>query len=190
MKFKGSKTERNLLTAFAGESQARNRYSYFASVAKKEGYEQISAIFLDTADNEKEHAKMFFKLLKGGEVEIIASYPAGVISDTAANLKAAADGEKYEWTALYQNFADVAKEEGFLDVREIFAQIAKVEKFHEARYRSLLKNLKKGKVFKRDSPVTWHCRNCGYVFEGMEASEKCPACKHPKGYWEVLADNY
>jgi rubrerythrin len=190
MNFKGSKTERNVLTAFAGESQARNRYAYFASAAKKEGYEQISALFLDTADNEKEHAKMFFKLLQGGETEIIASYPAGVISDTAANLEAAADGERLEWTTLYQNFADVAKEEGFMDVWEIFTQIAKAEKFHEARYLSLLKSVKEEKVFKKDSPVMWHCRNCGYVFEGKEASEKCPACKHSKSYWEVLADNY
>jgi rubrerythrin len=190
MKFKGSKTERNVLAAFAGESQARNRYAYFASAAKKEGYEQISALFLDTADNEKEHAKMFFKLLQGGETEIIASYPAGVISDTAANLKAAADGEKLEWSSLYHNFADVAKEEGFMDVWETFTQIAKVEKFHEARYLSLLKSVKEGKVFKKDSPVTWHCRNCGYVFKGKDATEQCPACKHPKSYWEVLADNY
>jgi rubrerythrin len=187
---KGTRTEKNVLTSFAGESQARNRYTYFASAAKKEGYEQISALFLDTADNEKEHAKMFFKLLQGGETEIIASYPAGVIADTATNLGAAADGEIFEWTTLYQNFADVAKEEGFMDVWEIFTQIAKAEKFHEARYLSLLKSVKEGKVFKKDSPVTWHCRNCGYVFEGKEASEKCPACKHSKSYLEVLADNY
>ena len=190
MKFKGSKTEKNVLAAFAGESQARNRYAYFASAAKKEGYEQISALFLDTADNEKEHAKMFFNLLKGGEAEIIASYPAGVISDTAANLKAAADGERFEWTTLYQDFADVAKQEGFTDVWETFTQIAKAEKFHEARYLSLLKSVKDGKVFKKDAAVKWHCRNCGYVFEGKEAPEKCPACKHPKSYWEILAENY
>ena len=190
MEFKGSRTEKNLLAAFAGESQARNRYTYFASAAKKEGYEQISAIFLDTADNEKEHAKLFFSLLKGGEAEILASYPAGIVGDSAANLKAAADGEKFEWTTLYQNFADVAKKEGFMDVYESFSQIAKAEKFHESRYLGLLKNVKGGTVFKKDAPVKWHCRNCGYVFEGKEASEKCPVCKHPKSYWEVLAENY
>jgi rubrerythrin len=190
MEFKGSKTEKHVLAAFAGESQARNRYTYFASAAKKEGYEQISAIFLDTADNEKEHAKLFFSLLKGGEAEILASYPAGIVGDSAANLKAAADGEKFEWTTLYQNFSDVAKKEGFMDVYETFTQIAKAEKFHESRYLGLLKNVKEGKVFKKDEPVKWHCRNCGYVFEGKEASEKCPVCKHPKSYWEVLAENY
>ena len=190
MDFKGSRTEKNLLAAFAGESQARNRYTYFASTAKKEGYEQISALFLETADNEKEHAKLFFKLLKGGEAEIIASYPAGVISDTAANLKAAADGEKFEWTTLYPNFAEVAKQEGFMDVYETFTQISKAEKFHEARYLSLLKSVKEGKVFKRDAPVKWHCRNCGYVFEGKEAPDVCPVCKHPKAHFEVLAENY
>ena len=190
MEFKGSKTEKNLLAAFAGESQARNRYTFFASEAKKAGYEQISAIFLETADNEKEHAKLFFKLLQGGDAEIVAAYPAGVIGDTAANLKAAAAGEKLEWTTLYQNFADVAKKEGFMDVYESFSQIAKAEKFHESRYLGLLKNVKEGKVFKKDEPVKWHCRNCGYVFEGKEASEKCPVCKHPKSYWEVLAENY
>jgi rubrerythrin len=190
MEFKGSKTEKNLLAAFAGESQARNRYTYFASAAKKEGYEQIAAIFLDTAENEKEHAKLFFSLLKGGEAEIMASYPAGVISDTAANLKAAADGEKFEWTTLYPNFAEVAKQEGFMDVYETFTQISKAEKFHEARYLSLLKSVKEGKVFKRDAPVKWHCRNCGYVFEGKEAPDVCPVCKHPKAHFEVLAENY
>ena len=190
MEFKGSRTEKNVLAAFAGESQARNRYTYFASAAKKEGYEQISATFLDTADNEKEHAKLFFSLLKGGEAAILASYPAGIVGDSAANLKAAADGEKFEWTTLYQNFADVAKKEGFMDVYETFTQVAKAEKFHESRYLGLLKNVKEGKVFKKDEPVKWHCRNCGYVFEGKEATEKCPVCKHPKSYWEVLAENY
>ena len=159
MEFKGSKTEKNLLTAFAGESQARNRYTYFASAAKKEGYEQISAIFLDTADNEKEHAKLFFSLLKGGEAEILSSYPAGTVGNAAANLKAAADGENFEWTTLYQNFADVAKKEGFQDAYQTFSQIAKVEKFHETRYLSLLKNVTEGKFFKKDATVKWHCRN-------------------------------
>jgi rubrerythrin len=190
MEFKGSRSEKNLLAAFAGESQARNRYTYFASAAKKEGYEQISAIFLDTADNEKEHAKLFFSLLKGGEAEILASYPAGIVGDSAANLKAAADGENFEWTTLYQNFAEVAKKEGFMDVYETFTQVAKAEKFHESRYLGLLKNVKEGKVFKKDTSVKWHCRNCGYVFEGKEAPEKCPVCKHPRSYLEVLAENY
>jgi rubrerythrin len=190
MEFKGSQTEKNILAAFAGESQARNRYTYFASAAKKEGYEQISATFLDTADNEKEHAKLFFSLLKGGEAEILAAYPAGIVGDTAANLKAAADGENFEWTTLYLNFADVAKKEGFPEVYETFTQVAKAEKFHEARYLSLLKNVKDGKVFKKDAPVKWHCRNCGFVFEGREALDKCPVCKHPRSYFEILAENY
>ena len=190
MEFKGSRTEKNLLAAFAGESQARNRYTYFASKAKKEGYEQISALFLETADNEKEHAKLFFSLLKGGEAEIMASYPAGVIGDSAANLKAAADGENFEWTTLYQNFADVAKKEGFMDAYETFTQVAKAEKYHEARYLALLKNVKEGKVFKKDASVKWHCRNCGFVFEGKEVPDVCPVCKHPKAHFEVLAENY
>lgn len=190
MEFKGSQTEKNLLAAFAGESQARNRYTYFASAARKEGYEQIAAIFLDTAENEKEHAKLFFSLLKGGETEILAAYPAGTIDNTAANLKAAADGENFEWTTLYQNFADIAKKEGFPEAHETFSQIAKVEKSHEARYLALLKAVNEGKVFKKDAPVKWHCRNCGYVFEGREAPEKCPVCRHPRAYFEVLAENY
>ncbi len=190
MEFRGSRTERNLLAAFAGESQARNRYTYFASAAKKEGYEQISAIFLETADNEKEHAKLFFSLLKGGEAEILASYPAGVVGNTASNLKAAADGENFEWTTLYQNFADAAKKEGFMDAYETFTQVAKAERFHESRYLRLLKNVSEGKVFKKDGPVKWHCRNCGFVFEGKEVPEKCPVCKHPKDHFEVLAENY
>ena len=190
MEFKGSKTEKNLLAAFAGESQARNRYTYFASAARKAGQEQIAAIFLETADNEKEHAKLFFNLLTGGEAEILAFYPAGTVGDTAGNLKAAADGENFEWTTLYQKFADVAKKEGFMNVYETFSQIAKVEQFHEARYRSLLKSVKEGKVFKKDGTVKWHCRNCGHVFDGTEAPEKCPVCKHPRNYWEVLAENY
>jgi len=190
MEFKGSKTEKNLLAAFAGESQARNRYTYFASEAKKAGYEQISAIFLETADNEKEHAKLFFKLLKGGEAEIIAGYPAGVIGDTAVNLKAAAAGERLEWTTLYQNFSEVAGKEGFVEASQTFAQIAKVEKEHEARYLGLLKNLQEGKVFKKDASIRWHCRNCGYVHEGKEAPDKCPVCSHPRAFFEVLAENY
>ena len=177
------------MAAFAGESQARNRYSYFASAAKKEGYEQISAIFLDTAET-KEHAKLFFKLLKGGETEIVASYPAGMISDTAANLKAAADGEKLEWTTLYQNFADIARKEGFSEAAATFTQVAQVEKYHESRYLALLKAVTEGKVFKKDAPVKWHCRNCGYVFEGKEAPELCSVCNRPRAHFEVLAENY
>lgn len=190
MEFKGSKTEKNVLAAFAGESQARNRYTYFASEAKKAGYEQIAAKFLETAENEKEHAKLFFKLLKGGEIEITAGYPAGVVGDTAANLKAAAAGENLEWTTLYRQFAEIARQEGFQDVFQAFTQIAKVEKEHEARYLALLKNLQSGKVFKKDSLTKWHCRNCGYVHEGKEAPEKCPACFHPRAFFEILAENY
>jgi len=190
MNFKGSKTEKALLAAFAGESQARNRYTYFASKAKKEGYEQIAAIFQETADNEKEHAKIFFSLLQGGETEIVAGYPAGVVGTTAENLKAAAAGENLEWTTLYQGFADGAKQEGFQEASLTFAQVAKVEKFHEARYLSLLKNVTEAKFFKKDAPAKWHCRNCGYVFEGREAPEKCPVCAHPKAHFEVLAENY
>jgi rubrerythrin len=190
MEFKGSQTEKNLLAAFAGESQARNRYTYFASTARKEGYEQISAIFLETAENEKEHAKLFFNLLQGGEIEIVASYPAGPVGDTPANLKAAADGENLEWTTLYSEFADVAKKEGFNEISETFSWVARVEKFHEERYRSLLKNVKEGKVFKKGASVKWHCRNCGYVFEGREVPDQCPVCKHPRAYFEVLVENY
>jgi rubrerythrin len=190
MELKGSQTEKNLLAAFAGESQARNRYTYFASAARKEGYEQISALFLETAENEKEHAKLFFSLLKGGDVEIVAAYPAGTIGNTADNLKAAAAGENLEWTKLYQDFADVAKKEGFAEVYETFTHVAKVEKFHEARYLNLLKNVNEGKVFKKDSSVKWHCRNCGYVFEGKDVPDKCPVCKHPRAHFEVLAENY
>jgi rubrerythrin len=190
MEFKGSKTEKNLLAAFAGESQARNRYTYFASAARKEGYEQISSVFLETAENEKEHAKLFFGLLKGGEGEIMAAYPAGVVGNTPDNLRAAAAGENLEWTKLYQDFADVAKKEGFGEAHETFGQVAKVEKFHEARYLDLLKNVKEGKAFKKDSSVKWHCRNCGYVFEGKEVPDRCPVCKHPRAYFEVLAENY
>jgi len=187
---KGTKTEKNLLASFAGESQARNRYTYFASVARKAGYEQISAIFLETADNEKEHAKRFFKLLKGGDVEITASYPAGVIGDTAANLEEAAAGENLEWTKLYKEAEEVARQEGFEEVAIQFKEIAEVEEQHEIRYRKLLKNVKEGKVFKKDTVVKWKCRNCGYVHEGKEAPEECPSCAHPQAYFELFCENY
>jgi len=187
---KGTKTEKNLLASFAGESQARNRYTYFASVAKKAGYEQIAAIFLETADNEKEHAKRFFKLLEGGEVEIAAGYPAGVIGDTAANLEASAAGENLEWTKLYKEAEDTARQEGLEEVAKQFKEIAEVEEEHEKRYRKLLKNIKDGKVFKKDKAVKWKCRNCGYVHEGKEAPKECPACLHPRAFYEVLVENY
>ncbi|MDH5390231.1 MAG: rubrerythrin family protein [Candidatus Bathyarchaeota archaeon] len=190
VELKGSRTEKNLLAAFAGESQARTRYTFFASVARKEGYEQISSIFQETADNEKEHAELFFKYLKGGVVEIAATYPAGIIGSTSENLKAAAEGEKLEWGTLYPDFADVAEEEGFKDVARTFRMVAKVEKYHEQRYRKLLANVEQGKVFKRDAPIKWKCRNCGYVFEGSEAPEKCPVCEHAKSYFEVWCENY
>ena len=187
---KGTKTEQNLLKAFAGESQARNRYTYFASAAKKEGYEQIANIFAETAENEKEHAKVFFKHLEGGEVQITATYPAGQIKDTKANLEAAAAGENMEWTALYQDFAKTAKDEGFPEVSRSFEQIAKVERFHESRYRKLINSLSNREIFNKKSPVKWHCINCGYVIESAEAPKECPACKHPQAYYEVLAENY
>ena len=187
---KGSQTEKNLLAAFAGESQARNRYTYFASAARKEGYEQIANLFLETAENEKEHAKIFFKHLEGGEVEIMAGYPAGVIGDTKKNLEAAAAGEKMEWTTIYKNFAGIAKKEGYPEVARSFEQIAKVEQFHESRYRKLIKNVTNGEVFKKKKKVKWHCINCGYVMENAEPPKNCPACLHPKAYYEVLAENY
>ncbi len=187
---KGTLTEQNLLKAFAGESQARNRYTYFASVAKKEGFEQISGLFIETADNEKEHAKVFFKYLEGGETEITASYPAGKIGTTAENLLAAAEGEQMEWSTLYPDFAKVAEEEGFADVAESFREIAEVEAHHEIRYRKLLENVNGYKVFKKDGNVFWKCRNCGYVHEGAEAPEICPACKHPQAYFEVFTEPY
>ncbi|MBM3250491.1 MAG: rubrerythrin family protein [Candidatus Omnitrophica bacterium] len=187
---KGSETERNLLKAFAGESQARNRYTYFASAARKEGYEQIANIFTETAENEKEHAKIFFKHLEGGDVEITAVYPAGMIKDTRANLEEAAAGENMEWTALYQDFAKTAKDEGFPEVARSFEQVAKVERFHESRYRKLISNLSNAEVFKKKAAIKWHCTNCGYVIEGTEAPKECPACKHPQAYFEVLAENY
>jgi rubrerythrin len=187
---KGSQTEKNLLASFAGESQARNRYTYFASAAKKAGYEQISAIFTETAGNEKEHAEVFFKHLKGGDVEITASYPAGVIGTTEENLLAAAEGEKMEWGTLYPGFADVAKEEGFPAVAKSYTEIAEVEEYHEKRYRKLLDNVKHDRVFKRDEVVKWKCRNCGYVHEGTEAPEVCPACLHPQAHYELWVENY
>ncbi len=187
---KGTKTEKNLLTSFAGESQARMRYTYFASVAKKEGYEQIAAIFQETADQEKEHAKRMFKWLEGGMVEITASYPAGVISTTAENLKAAAAGENEEWTADYPHFADVADAEGFPAIAIMYRNIAVAEKGHEERYLALLKNIENGTVFKKAEPVTWQCRNCGFVYTGAAAPEMCPACLHPQAHFEVKKNNY
>ena len=187
---KGTKTEQNLLKAFAGESQARNRYTYFASAARKESYEQIANIFSETAENEKEHAKVFFKHLEGGDVEITAIYPAGVIKDTKSNLGEAAAGENMEWTTLYSNFSKVAKDEGFPEVSRSFEQVAKVEKFHESRYRKLINNLANNEVFKKKTSIKWHCTNCGYVFEGTESPKECPACKHPQAFFEVLAENY
>ena len=189
-KIKGSMTEKNLLKAFAGESQARNRYTFFASVAKREGYEQIAGIFLETAGNEKEHAEVFFKYLEGGELEITAAYPAGKIGTTAENLLAAAEGEKLEWGTLYPDFAETARKEGFEDVAESFTEIGEVEEEHEKRYRKLLSNVKKGTVFKRDVEVEWKCRNCGYVHHGKEAPEVCPACNHARSYYEIHAKNY
>ena len=190
MKFKGTKTEKNLLAAFAGESQARNRYTFFASAAKKEGYEQISSIFLETAENEKEHAKRFFSFLEGGMVEFTAAFPAGVIGTTAQNLKSAAEGEHEEWTRLYPGFGKIAAEEGFPAVAAAFQYIAKVEIEHEKRYLKLLENIEKGRVFNKDSSTTWICRNCGYHHEGPEAPEKCPTCLHPKSYFELWCANY
>jgi len=187
---KGTRTEKNLLTAFAGESQARNRYDYFASQAKKEGFVQIAAIFEETASQEKEHAKRLFKLLEGGEAEIQASFPAGVIGTTAENLEAAAKGEHHEWAEMYPSFAQVAREEGFADIAKIFDSIAVAEKQHEKRFRDLLANVKAGTVFKKDKPVVWRCRNCGYLHEGTEAPQKCPACAHPRAHFELLGENY
>ncbi len=192
MELKGSQTEKNLLTAFAGESQARNRYTYYAGEARKAGYEYIAAIFLETADNEKEHAKVFFKHLTehgSGQAEIIAGYPFHE-GDTLSNLEAAAAGENYEWTTMYQNFAEVADQEGFTDIARSFREIAKVEKFHEARYQALIGHLKDDSMFHREEPIRWHCRNCGYVVQGKDAPESCPSCKHPRAYYEPLAENY
>ena len=186
----GTKTEQNLLKAFAGESQARMRYDYFAKQAKKDGLEQISSIFEETALNEKEHAKRFFRFLEGRPVEITATYPAGKIGTTAENLKAAAMGENEEWTELYPEFAKIAEEEGFSEVASTFEFIAKVEEEHERRYLKLLKNLEEGKVFEKDGVIIWKCKNCGYIHEGTQAPDKCPACLHPKAYFEIKGENY
>ncbi len=187
---KGTKTEQNILKAFAGESQARNRYTYFSSQAKKEGLIQMAAIFEETANQEKEHAKRLFKLLEGGEVEITATFPAGVIGTTLENLKAAAAGENYEHTKMYPEFAKIAREEGFEEIAKIFEAIAVAEKQHEKRYKELAANIEAGRVFKRDGKVIWRCRNCGYLHEGEEAPEKCPACAHPQAHFELLGENW
>ena len=187
---KGTRTEKNILKAFAGESQARNRYTYYASQAKKEGFVQISNFFEETANHEKAHAKSLYKLLEGGEVEITDSFPAGKIGTTAENLKGAAAGENHEWTTMYPEFADIAEEEGFPAVAVIMRSIAKAEKMHETRYLALLANIEAEKVFKKDAPVKWKCNNCGYIYEGTDAPEMCPACAHPKKHFEVLAENY
>ncbi|MGL4370898.1 MAG: rubrerythrin [Spirochaetota bacterium] len=187
---KGTRTEKNLLASFAGESQARNRYTFFASQAKKEEYIQIQKFFEETADNEKEHAKRFFKFLEGGDLEITATYPAGRIGTTAENLKAAAAGENEEHTKLYPDAAKTAEEEGFPEIAETFRKIATVEKHHEARYLGLLKNIENGSVFKKDKTVLWKCNNCGYISEGASAPEQCPACLHPQAYFELLCDNF
>jgi len=179
MELKGSKTEQNLMTAFAGESQARNKYTYFASKAKKEGFEQVAAIFEETANNEKEHAKIWFKLLNGGNVK-----------DTISNLEAAADGENYEWTDMYESFAKEAEQEGFTDIAKLFSLVGEIEKHHEERYRKLLDNIKAGKVFVKEEPKMWICRNCGHVHYGEKAPEVCPVCNHPQSYFEVKAENY
>ena len=190
MNLKGSETEKNLLKAFAGESQARNRYAFFASQAIKEGYQQISALFTETGDNEKEHAKKFFTFLEGGDTEILATYPAGRIGTTAENLAAAAAGEKEEWGVIYPSFAETALKEGFAEVARVFKEIADVEAHHEKRYLKLLKNVQDGKVFVKDIAVAWKCRNCGYVHEGKEAPMVCPACAHPQSYYELFVENY
>lgn len=190
MSIKGTKTEQNLLKSFAGESQARTRYTFFASVAKKEGFEQIAGVFLETAEQEKEHAKRFFKFLEGGMLEITASFPAGRIGTTAENLQAAAEGELEEWDELYPEFAKIADEEGFPAIAAVFRNIAKVEAEHEARYRKLLSRVEAGKFFERDEEITWQCRNCGYVHSGKSAPNACPACAHPQAYFEEKKENY
>ena len=187
---KGSKTEHNLLAAFAGESQARNRYTFAASIAKKEGFEQISGIFLETADNEKEHAKVFYRQLEGGEATITAGYPAGVPGDTLVQLQAAAAGENLEWTTLYKEFADVAEQEGFKEAAQVFSQVAEVEQWHERRYNKLIEAVKGGTVFKKPEKAFWKCRNCGRVIESTEPPDTCPTCQHPQAYFELLAENY
>ncbi len=190
MELKGSRTERNLLTAFAGESQARNRYTYYSSVARKEGFRQIAEIFEETADQEREHAKRLFKLLEGGEAEISAAFPAGGIGSTVENLKAAAAGENHEWTEMYPSFAQTAEEEGFGIIAVVFKSIAVAEKQHEKRYLALARNIEEGKVFRRDQPVVWRCKNCGYIHEGPEAPKVCPACAHPQAHFELLCENW
>lgn len=187
---KGTRTEKNLMAAFAGESQARNRYTYFAGQARKDGYVQIADIFEETANQEKEHAKRLFKFLEGGEVEITAAFPAGVIGTTLENLKAAAEGEHYEQATMYPEFAKIAREEGFDAIATVFEKIAVAEKQHEKRYSDLAANIEAGRVFKRDEPVVWRCRNCGYLHEGTEAPEMCPACAHPQAYFELLGENW
>jgi rubrerythrin len=187
---KGSKTEKNLMAAFAGESQARNRYTYFANQAKKEGFNQVAAIFEETANQEKEHAKRLFKFMQGGEVEITGTFPSGLIASTAENLKAGASGENYEWTEMYPSFAKIAREEGFEKIADVFDSIAIAEKQHEKRYLALIKNIEEGNVFKKDTPVKWQCMNCGYVHEGEQAPHICPACAHPQAYFELLKENY
>ena len=189
-RLKGTQTEKNLLTAFAGESQARNRYTYFAKQAKKDGYVQIADIFEETANQEKEHAKRLFKLLEGGEVEIAAAFPAGVIGTTLENLKEAAGGENYEWTDMYPGFAKTARQEGFDDIADILEAIAVAEKQHEKRYVELAANIEAGRVFKRDESLTWRCRNCGYLHEGTESPDECPACDHPQAHFEILGENW
>jgi len=187
---KGTRTEKNLLTAFAGESQARNRYTYFASQAKKDGYEQMNFIFEETANQEKEHAKRLFKFLEGGEVEITAAFPAGVIGNTLENLKASAEGENYEYTEMYPEFAKTADEEGFGDIAEVFRNIAVAEKQHEKRYNDLIANIENNRVFRREEEVVWRCRNCGFLDTGADAPEECPACAHPRAHFELLGENY
>jgi rubrerythrin len=190
MDLKGSRTEKNLMAAFAGESQARNRYTYYAAKARKEGFRQISAIFEETADQEKEHAKRLFKLMKGGEIEITGAFPAGPVGDTIENLKAAAAGENYEWTDMYPSFAEIAREEGFDDIAKVFESIAVAEKQHEKRYKELADNIVAGRVFKREESTTWRCRNCGYMHEGDTAPDKCPACDHPQEHFELHGENW
>ena len=190
MSVKGTQTEKNILTAFAGESQARNKYTYFASKAKSEGYRQVAEIFEETANQEKEHAKRLFKLLEGGEVELTATFPAGVIGTTVENLEGAAGGENYEWTEMYPSFAKTAREEGLDDIAAVFEAIANAEKQHEKRYQALKRNIEAGEVFSKDEEVTWRCLNCGYVSEGTEAPHECPACAHPQAHFEVLAENW
>lgn len=190
MELKGSRTEKNLLGAFAGESQARNRYTYAASAARKEGFEQIADVFEETANQEKEHAKRFFNFLKGGDLEITATFPAGVTGTTAENLLAAANGEYHEWSSMYPEFAAIAREEGFEGIAKVFDAVSIAEKQHEKRYRGLLANVEAGTVFKKEKKAVWRCRNCGYIHEGEEAPKACPACAHPQAHFELLAENW